>query len=42
MYHVDRGGWSNVEGVIVVICVVDGDEGCEVGIVVHVKDGDWV
>ncbi len=42
MYHVDRGGLSKVEGAIVVVCTVVGDEDCEVGIVVYVKDGDWV
>ena len=39
---VDRGGWPEVEGVIVVVCMVVGDEGFEVGVVVHVKDRDWV
>ena len=43
MYHADRGGWAEVEGVIVVVlCMVIGDEGCEVIIVVYVEDGDWV
>jgi len=42
MYHVDRRGWSKVERVIVVVCMVVGDEGCEVSIVVYVKDGDRV
>ena len=40
MYLVDRRGWSEVEGVTVVICMVVGDDGCKVGIVVYVKDGD--
>ena len=43
MYHVNRGGWSEVEGaVVVVVGMVVGDEGCEVVIVVHVEDGGWV
>ena len=42
MYPVDRGGWSEVEGVIVVVCMVIGDEGCEVVVVVYVEDGDRV
>ena len=29
MYHVDRGGWAEVEGVIVAVCMVIGDEGCK-------------
>ena len=33
MYLVDRKGWSEVEGVIVVVCMVFGNEGCEVVIV---------
>ena len=36
MYHVDRRGWSEVEGVIVIVCTVVGDEGCKVNIVVYV------
>jgi hypothetical protein len=39
LYHVDRRGWSEVEGVIVVVCMVIGDESCEVDIVMYVKDG---
>ena len=42
MYHVDRRGWSKVKGVILVVCVVVCNEGCKVGDVVHVKDGDRV
>jgi hypothetical protein len=30
MYNVDRRGWAEVERVIVVVCMVVGDEGCEV------------
>ena len=37
-----RRGWSEIEGVIVVVRTVVGDEGCKVGIVVYVKDGYWV
>ena len=42
MYSVDRSGWSEVEGVIVVLCMVIGDEHCEVVIDVYVEDGDRV
>ena len=35
-------GWLEVEGVVIVVCVVVGDEGCEVFIVVYVEDGDRV
>ena len=42
MYHVARKRWSEVKGVIVLVCMVIGDERCEVGIVVYVKDGDRV
>ena len=42
MYPVDRRGWSKVEGVIVVVCMVVCDEGCKVEIVVYIKDGDRV
>ncbi len=42
MYHVYRGRWSEIEGVEVVVGMVVGDEGCEVGIIVYVKDCDWV
>ena len=42
MYPVNRKGWSEVEGVIVVVCMDIGDEGCEVVIVVSVEDGDRV
>ena len=40
MYLVDRRRWSEVEGVIVVVCMAVGDEGCEVVVVVYVEDGD--
>ena len=39
---VDRGGWPEVEGMIVVVCMIVGDEGCEVGVIVYVKDRDRV
>ena len=42
MYHVGRGGCSEVEGVIIVVCMVTGDEDCEVVIVVYVEDDDRV
>ena len=37
MYHVDSWGWSDVKRVVVVVCVVVRDKGCEVGVVVYVK-----
>jgi len=40
--HVDRRGWSEVERVVVVVSMVFGNECCEVGVVVCVKDSDWV
>jgi len=42
VYPVDCRGWSEVEGVIVVVCMVIGDESCKLVIVVYVKDGDQV
>ena len=39
---VDRRGWPEVEGVIVVVCMVVGDEGCEVSVVMYVKHRDRV
>jgi hypothetical protein len=42
MYLVDRREWSEVEGVILVICLVVCDEGCEMAVVVYVEDGDRV
>ena len=42
MYHADRMGWSEVERVIIVVCMVVGDECCEVGAVMYVKDSDRV
>ena len=42
MYSVDRRGVSQVEGVVVVVCVVVCDEECKVGIVVYIKDSDRV
>jgi len=40
VYHVYRRGWAEVEGVIVVVCMVIGDEDCEVVIAVYVEDDD--
>jgi len=42
VYHVDRRRWSEVERVIVVVCLVVCDEGCEVIVVVYVEDCDRV
>ncbi len=42
MYLADGWGWSEVERIVVVVCVVIGDEGCEMGVVVYVEDCDWV
>jgi hypothetical protein len=39
---IDRRGWTEVDGVIVVVCMVVGDEVCEVGVVVYVNDRDKV
>ena len=39
---VDRRSLPEVEEVIVVVCIVVGDEGCEDGVVVYVKDRDRV
>jgi len=39
---VDRRVWPEVEGVIVVVWIVVGDQGCEVGVVMYVKDRDRV
>ena len=35
-------GWLEVEGVVVVVCVVVCDKGCEVGILVYVEYCDQV
>ena len=40
MYHVYGRGWLEVEGVVVVICVVVRDKGCEVETLVYVEYGD--
>ncbi len=37
-----EGGRSEVERIVVIVCVVVGDEGCELVIMVYVKDSDWV
>ena len=42
MYHVYGKGWLAVEGVVVIVCVIVRDEGCEVGVVVYVEYGDGV
>jgi len=42
VYLFDRRGWSEAEGVIVVVCIAVGDEGCEVVVVVYVEDGNRV
>ncbi len=41
MYLVDGWRWSEVERIIVVVCVVVGDEGYEMRVVVYVEDCDW-
>jgi hypothetical protein len=33
-------GWLEVKGIVVVVCVIVRDEGCEVGVLVYVEDGD--
>ena len=42
MFLVDRRGWSEVEGVVVAVYMIVGDEGCEVVIVVIVEDDNMV
>ena len=42
MYLIDGWRWSEVEKIIVVVCVVVGDEGCRMGVVVYDEDYDWV
>ena len=42
MYHVYGRGWLDVEGFVVVVCVVVRDKGCEVGISVYVEYADRV
>ena len=42
MYRDDCRVWAEVECVIVVVCMVIGDEGCEVVDVVNVEDCDRV
>jgi hypothetical protein len=42
VYLVDGGGWSEVERIVVIVCVVVSDDDCEVGIMMYVKDRDWV
>jgi len=39
VYHGDGRGWLEAEGVVVVVCVVVGNEGCGVGILVYVEYG---
>ncbi len=40
MYLVDGWRWSEVERIVVVVCVVVSDEGCEMGVMMYVKDCD--
>ena len=42
MYLVYSRGWSEVEGVVVVVCVVVRDECGVVGVMVDVEDGDGI
>ena len=42
MYHVNSRGWSEIQGVEVVVYVVVHDECGEVGILVYVENGDRV
>ncbi len=42
MYLVNGWGWSEVKRIIVVVCVVVGDEGCRMGVVMYVKECDRV
>jgi hypothetical protein len=40
VYLVDGGGWSEVERIVVIVCGVVSDEGCEVVVMMYVKDCD--
>jgi len=42
VYLVYGWGWAEVEGVVVVVCVIVRDEGGEVGALVYVEYGYWV
>ena len=42
VYHVNSRWCSEIEGVVVVVCVVVRDKGCEVGFVAYVEYGDRV
>ena len=42
VYLAGRMGWLKVEGIMVVVGMVDGDEGGEVDVVVYVEDCDGV
>ena len=42
MYHVDGLWWLEVEGVVVVVCVIVRDEGCKMRILVYVEYSDRV
>ena len=42
MYLVDGRRWLEVEGIVVVVCVIVRDEGCKMRILVYVEYGDRV
>ncbi len=42
MYPCDGRSWLESEGVVVVVCLVVCDEGCEVGVLMYVEYGDRV
>ena len=42
MYLVYSRGWLEVEGIVVVVCVVVRDEGCEVIVMMYVEYGAGV
>ena len=42
MHHVNSRRWLDIKGVVVVVCGVVRDKGCEMGVVVCVEYGDWV
>jgi hypothetical protein len=42
VYLVNSRKWSEIKGVEVVVCVVVGDKGCGVGVVVYVEYSDRV
>ncbi len=42
MYLGDGRGWLEIEGVVIVVCVIVCDKGCEVGVMMYAENGDRV